>query len=437
MPHYILILDDDQTFNDLLSDVFIQAGYHVESFLNPKEALKSFKNEDFDLVVTDHEMPGLSGVEIVRKIKAIDKDMPIIMVSGKLKEASIRDLIKEGVNGIFLKPLNVFSLLKKTDELIEKKGTCAPWNSRDGVTVAGRPELGKNLPFQFQSFPCISGKTADFAKKLYSLRNFNYSLILRGEEGSNFEGVCRDLRNFALDDSDELIFLNRENFGEHRIPDCISESGDKGAKRVTFVVLEPAILSEKESAQIVSILRKVEAFADLPMPVRLVFCFKEDVDVLFDKGQLDEALYLILGASEVCIPSLGDCLEDIPMLAQLLLYEQAEAEELEVTPQIDGSGISYLMNYNWPGSFAELKKITEAVVKLAHGTVITSEDLRCAFATRGGKPSRLNFKNLNSCLHDSREDYAVAVLDLCEGDTGKAADILEIEADFLQSIVPV
>ncbi len=126
MPHHILILDDDQTFNDLLSDVFNQGGYQVESFLQPKEALKTFGDNDFDLVVTDHEMPGLSGVEIVRKIRALDKDMPIIMVSGKLDEASIRELINEGVNGIFLKPLNVFSLLKKTGELIEKKAQAPP-----------------------------------------------------------------------------------------------------------------------------------------------------------------------------------------------------------------------------------------------------------------------------------------------------------------------
>ncbi len=302
--------------------------------------------------------------------------------------------------------------------------------------MAGRPELGKNLPFQFQSFACISGKAADFARKLYSLRNFNYSLILYGEDGNNFEGVCLDLRNFAQNDSDEFIFLGRDNFGEHRIPDCLRESVEKGTKRVTFVVLEPEILTEKESAQLVGILRKIKPFGDLPMPVRLVFCFKEDVDVLFDKGQLDEALYLILGASEVRIPALGECLEDVPLLAQFLLYEQAEAKKLELTPQIDGSGISYLMHYNWPGNFAELKKITEAVMQLAKGTEITSEDLRCAFATRGRNPLRLNFKNLDLYLRDAREDYAVAVLGLCEGDTEKAVDILEIETNFLKSIVP-
>ena len=436
MPHNILILDDDQTFNDLLSDVFIQAGYEVESFLNPKEALDDFGKNVFDLVVTDQDMPGMTGVEFIRKIKSLDNNMPIIMVSGKLNEASLRDLIKEGMAGIFLKPLNVFSLLKKTGDMIEKIATGAPGASWEKVTVAGRPEFGKNLPFRFQSFPCISGKSADFAKKLYSLRDFDCSLILHGKEGDNFTVVCRDLGNFANDNSDEFILLDRENFGEHRIPDCLRESVEKGAKQVTFVILEPETLPKNESGQIVAILRKIEPFTDLPMPVRLVFCFKEDIDTLYDNGQLDEALYLILGASEIRIPALGECLEDIPMLAQLLLYEQAEAEELEVAPQLDVTGISYLMDYNWPGSFAELKKIIEAAMELAGGTEITSEDLRCAFATRGGNPSRLSFKNLDSYLRDAREDYAVAVLDLCEGDAGKAAGILKVEADFLQSIVP-
>src|SRR5690554_2503991 len=121
MAKKILILDDDDDFNVLLTDVFSQADYDVTSLEDPRKALELIGKKEFDLIVTDHHMPGLSGAEFVRQVKADKPEVPIIMVSGYLDNDTIRGLIREGVVGIFLKPLNIFSLLKKTAEILQGK----------------------------------------------------------------------------------------------------------------------------------------------------------------------------------------------------------------------------------------------------------------------------------------------------------------------------
>ena len=119
MSKKILILDDDVDFNTLLTDVFNQAEYEVISAHDPQEALNLIQEEPVDVIVTDQRMPNLSGVEFFREIRSIHGNLPIIMVSGYLDSDTMRDLINNGVSGIFLKPLNIFSLLKRTSELLE------------------------------------------------------------------------------------------------------------------------------------------------------------------------------------------------------------------------------------------------------------------------------------------------------------------------------
>jgi len=120
MGRRILILDDDVDFNSLLTDIFSQASYDVTSELNPQKALALVREFQFDLVVTDQRMPGLSGKDFLRELKKAQPKTPVIMVSGFLDNETIRDLIREGVSGVFLKPLNVFSLLKRTAKLLEQ-----------------------------------------------------------------------------------------------------------------------------------------------------------------------------------------------------------------------------------------------------------------------------------------------------------------------------
>ncbi|MCD8481783.1 MAG: response regulator [Verrucomicrobia bacterium] len=115
MSYRILIVDDDREFNTLLADVYKQARYQVVSASSAKQGLELFSMQSFDLVVTDHLMPDKNGLEFAREIYQMRRDVPVIVVSGYLDSRTIRELIREGVNGVFIKPLNIFFLVEAID----------------------------------------------------------------------------------------------------------------------------------------------------------------------------------------------------------------------------------------------------------------------------------------------------------------------------------
>jgi len=174
MSKKILILDDDVDFNTLLTDVFNQAEYEVISSHDPQEALNLIQEQPVDVIVTDQRMPNLSGVEFFREIRSIHENLPIIMVSGYLDSDTTRDLINNGVNGIFLKPLNIFSLLKRTSELLVESETSKKRGSDDLVINESEgPEYNNALGFAFQSFPCKATQAAVLQKSFIHLETLN------------------------------------------------------------------------------------------------------------------------------------------------------------------------------------------------------------------------------------------------------------------------
>ena len=134
-------VDDDVDFNSLLTDIFSQAGYDVTSELDPQKALALIREFQFDLVVTDQRMPGISGKDFLRELKKAQPKTPMIMVSGFLDNETIRDLIREGVGGVFFKPLNVFSLLKRTAKLLEQAHGTAPRPGEAEAEAVGQLEF--------------------------------------------------------------------------------------------------------------------------------------------------------------------------------------------------------------------------------------------------------------------------------------------------------
>ncbi len=115
MPSKILIVDDDDDFRGLLTDVFSQAGYDVTAVNNPHQAITTFCEQPFDAVVTDHNMPEMTGEDLIKEIREHEPNIPVILVSGYLNQDLIQNL-KNVNTEIFHKPLNVISLLRKTEE---------------------------------------------------------------------------------------------------------------------------------------------------------------------------------------------------------------------------------------------------------------------------------------------------------------------------------
>ncbi len=435
MSKKILILDDDVDFNTLLTDVFTQAEYDVISAHDPHKALRLIQEEPVDVIVTDQRMPNLSGVEFFREIRSIHENLPIIMVSGYLDSDTTRDLINNGVSGIFLKPLNIFSLLKRTAELLEDSNTNTKGSSNEYiVSETEGPEYNNTLGFAFKSFPCKAAQSAGFAKKLYSLRNFKSNLLIVGEKGAPFESICEDIRGFAKDVKEELTFLKGNKFDETEILKIYNARTPENVERITTVILETANLEESDIELIFKIAKKEKPFDEIEAPIRFIFCMQDELDKLYDDGCINEDFYIFLGTSEVIIPCLRDCREDISLLAQSIIYDSAKKNDSNVILNIDPKGIEFLESREWPGNFTELKKTIIAAINYTDSLIISHDDLCLACELKDEK-SKVKFSELESYLREARDEYAQAVVRLCHGDINKAAKTLGVDPEKIEAFI--
>lgn len=428
MGHRILILDDDIDFNSLLTDIFSQAGYDITPEQDPQKALALIREFQFDLVVTDQRMPGISGKDFLRELKKVQPRTPIIMVSGFLDNETIRELIRDGVGGVFLKPLNVFSLLKRTAKLLEQAAGVTARAGEPEQDAGNAPEFSHALPFSFASLPCRDPKSAEFAHKLYALRNFKNYLTLSGPRGTNFAAVCRDFETLREKPGEQFLYLTNTMVEANNLLRLLREN--EGRERVTLCFLEADTLDLERQRLLPQIARKSGVFAGLPVPTRFIFCLSESLDALYDRGLIDENLYLLTSSSELAVPSLEECPDDIVLLAQQIVAREAVARQLGTKPKFDLAAKSYLRDRQWPGNYNELHQVILGALGHLRNQTITRDSLEKA-AGLAGAPA----VDLRKHLARLRDEYAQAANILCSGNRAAVGKVLGFDEEKVQRLL--
>ncbi len=416
MPYKILILDDDADFNSLLTDIFEQADYAVTSLTDPEKAIEAFREAEFDLVVTDQKMPEMTGAEFMRAIKKIRPAVPVIMVSGYLENDTIRELIGEGVAGVFLKPLNIFSLLQRSNDVIAdiKKQK----DSQSAAQNVHLEESESGFDFPFRSFPGKTEASREFARKLYGLRDFGSTLTLIGPPGTHFRQICEDVRGFHAPEAEPFIYLSADAFSGESVVEAIREVTESQAKRATCVFLELDRMSDAQKELAVGLVKRTGVFADLKVALRLIFCLTADLDDLFDQGLINDTLYMLMGTAEVKVPSLQQCRSDIGLMTQQLLAEIAARRELHTIPQLDIAARDALRDHLWDRNYAELREVVLRILEEKPADTIEFSMVKRALSDGANASPRVL---LESCLSERREELICAAGLLFAGDAGKVA----------------
>lgn len=423
MPYSVLILDDDADFNSLLTDIYEQADYVVTSMTNPFEALEVFRETEYDLVVADRKMPEMNGAEFMKRIKEMRPKVPVIIVSGYLENDTIRDLISEGVGGVFLKPLNIFSLLDRTRELIQEAQKQEIVSHVD-ISHDRESELDGNLGFVFRSFPCKSRGSIDFAERLYSLRNFRSTLTLIGEPGTHYRSICEDIRAFYESNTEQFIYLSPGSFDCEQAISLIDEAKKNGAERVTCVLLDLESMSEAQKSLAVDLAKGDGDFSNVEVPLRAIYGVSCDLDTLYDGGLIDENLYILLGTAEVRVPPLRECGVDLGLMAQQLVVEIAREKGLASVPRFEKSARDLFRVQPWRGNYEELRSTVRRIVEARSGDMLSVSCVKSALQTKQGDSPRVQ---MESYLSNMQSDYVRAVSILLGEDRLKVADFFATE----------
>lgn len=278
----ILIIDDDNDFNSLLTEIFEQADYEVVSQTSPTKGLELLGEESFDLLVLDQKMPDLRGVELLEKFRQINATLPVVVVSGFLENASTQDFINLGVSGIFFKPLNIFALIKRVEEIFQGK-------IKSSGSMSALTDLGIR-GFTRSPFDDATSKE-EFLKKVKGLADFQGNLLLIGNDGSPFEKVAKELTKVS---QGQKLLKWEERYATS--PELI-----EGGVPLTFLVYQPHRLSGAQRDCFYKIAKKESPFRTLGS-VRFIFCFTQPVDELYESGTINDQFYLFLGNLELELP---------------------------------------------------------------------------------------------------------------------------------------
>lgn len=426
MSYRVLILDDDAEFNGLLTDIFEQADYTVSSLTDPIQAVDLFRDAVYDLVVTDYKMPEMTGAEFMKAIKDIRPEVPVVMVSGYLDNDVIRELIGDGVRGVFLKPLNIFSLLERSAALIEEAKNME--GSPDGDRDEGA-DFSAQFGFNFRSFPCKSKASASFAKRLHNFRDFKSTLSLIGEAGMHYRSICEDIRGFYESDKEHFVYLSEGSFDEVQALSLIEEAKEGGAERVTCVLLELETMEESQKEQATMLAKQEGPFANLGVALRTVFCVSGDLDSLFDEGLIDENLYILMGTAEVRVPPLRECNIDVGVMAQQLVVGVSREKALAMIPRFERSARDLIRQHTWDRNFEELRATVRKIIVDNPGDAISHAAVKSAI-----KVSEVaSFRALaESYLSSQHIDFLRAAFIFFEGDRSKTASFFGTDVNRIE-----
>lgn len=386
----VLILDDEKAINEGLS-FFIKTiqGLVPKVATLPSEAYEILKKENIDIAIIDIKLPQESGIEVLKKIKAMYPNIEILMISGFGDMDTVVECLRCGAFDYFTKPFDLVLIknaIERTKKFVEIKGKL-------NTAKAQIKKLEKIVQSQSKNIIIGSSKEINRVKSLIENVAFTdtTTVLISGETGTGKELVAKQIHTLS-----DRCAQSFSAYNCSAIPDHLFESEffgyNKGAftgashdKKGWFEIAHKGTLFLDEigdmpmflQSKLLRILeeRKVTrlgAVNSIDIDVRIISATNKNIDELIEKGKFREDLYYRLNTFEINIPPLRERKDDIVELSYLFLNEFAKKFNKKIT-DIDESALSLLLSYNFPGNVRQLKNFIERAVILCKGNILKME----------------------------------------------------------------
>jgi DNA-binding NtrC family response regulator len=430
----ILIVDDEFSVRDSLTKWFKSDGYLAESAANATEALKKLQAGPWDIVFLDIKMPGVDGMELQQRIKNIDPDMVIIMLTGYASIDTAVKSLKEGAYDYLTKPVDPDYLSHLIVKIIQQRRL-----SRENVLLK---ETIQELNLTGQ----ILGESSEMSKVFELIKSVaatDTPVLIKGESGTGKELIARTIHARSSRRFFPFIHLNCATLSEELFESELYghekgalaealyprkgklEMADGGA----LFLDEPAVLSVKAQT---SLQRAIEAkqFSRvgsqeiIKVDFRLISATSKDLEILVREGAFGEDLYYQLNVFSIAVPPLRQRGSDIPLLANYFLSDMAKGMNKPITG-FSAEALRLIQEYNWLGNVRELKNAIERAVVVSKGPLITLSELPIL-----GVPE---ISPDEFSLEAAEKAHILKVLERMKWDKEKTAQALKIDEDTLQS----
>ncbi len=435
----VLIVDDEKGMRDFLSIMLKKEGYAVQQAESADKAAEMIARGDFDLVISDISMPGPSGLEVLKRSKASNPEMPVIMITAYASTESAIEALKLGAYDYIVKPFDIEEMKAVVRNALEKRRL-------EHENRALKRELREKL--RFDELVGDSPRMKEVLELIGKIAPTNSTVLISGESGTGKELVaraihagspCRDRPFVSINCGampDEL--LESELFGHTRGSFTGAVTAKKGLFEVadggTIFLDEIGDTSPAMQIKLLRVLqerriRRVGGTEEIEVNVRVLAATNQDLDQMVREKRFREDLYYRINVIQIKMPALREKPEDIPKLAFHFLVKYSRIMGKKIT-RISEDAMRRLLEHDWPGNVRELENVVERSVALETTDAITSASL--SREVRSGARPAQEFPialsdtgiDLERQLERLREHFMEEALRRAHGVQTKAAEIL-------------
>ncbi len=380
----ILVVDDEPNYLVVLSELLKEEGYEVLTAQRAEDGLKIVEETDLDLVITDMRMPGMDGLELLRTVKTLNNNLPVIMITafGEVEKAVVA--MKAGAYNYLAKPFNNEELLLNIRKAIEHYSLL-----RENLRL--RDEA--RVRYGFASIVGKNARMQEIYQLIEKVAPTPASVLITGESGTGKELVARAIHVSSPREKSPFISVNCA-----ALPETLLESELFGHERGAFTGATALRKGRFELADTGTLF--LDEIGDIPLPlqakllrvlqersfervggarpinvdVRIITATNRDLKDEVDEGRFREDLYYRLNVLHIHLPPLRERADDIPMLADHFIGKFAKMLN-KPNLKISGEALRYLVGLPWEGNVRELENTIERAAILCSRDIIQVEDV--------------------------------------------------------------
>jgi two-component system nitrogen regulation response regulator NtrX len=391
----ILVIDDEAAIRDSLKMTLEYEGYEFLGAATGQEGLALLEREGPDLVLLDVKMPGMDGLEVLDRIRALNDALPVVVVSGHGTISTAVEATKKGAFDFIEKPFASDRVLVSLRNALDQRRLRDENRSLKKAVEVRHQMIGDS--------PALKQVTAAIARAAPT----NATVLIQGESGVGKELVARTIHRNSLRSRERFVQVNCAAIPEELIESELfgHEKGSftgatekqvgkfEQADRGTIFLDEVGDMSAKTQAKVLRVLQEGEverlgSARTIKVDVRVIAATNKNLEEEIEKGHFREDLYFRLAVIPVFVPPLRDRPGDISLLVRYYI-EQLSRDNNTRPKRITQAALDALQRYRWKGNIRELRNTVERLIIMTAGDTIDIVDLPDMLRSPAGASSRL------------------------------------------------
>jgi two-component system nitrogen regulation response regulator NtrX len=381
MKPRILVIDDEPAIRDSLKMILEYEDYQFVGAGSGQEGLAVVQRDRPDLVLLDIKMQSMDGMEVLRKLRAFDETLPVVMISGHGTTATAVEAIRSGALDFLDKPLSTERVIVTLQNAL-----------RQSELRSENRELKLAMESKYE----IVGQSPALRKVLEAVKRAaptNATVLLLGESGVGKELVARTIHRNSARQGQRFVQVNCAAIPEELIESELfgHEKGSftgatekqigkfEQADRGTIFLDEVGDMSQKTQAKVLRVLQEQEverlgSARTIKVDVRVIAATNKNLEEAIERGEFRDDLYFRLNVIPITVPPLRERREDIPQLVQHFARRISEEHNLK-PKRFDAGATEALQRYRWRGNIRELRNAIERLMIMTPDDVVRVEDL--------------------------------------------------------------